>query len=121
VRVADDQIWLSYPELTDATLTGSYDLNLKDPPPGDEYELGQTYMLYYYKGELYGTLGAFWHTEIAQPASGGPLQVGPVSATTPELAVSMTIDVDQYGFTQVEAITGSGHAYLFSATRSLQP
>ena len=68
------------------------------------------------RGILYGDLGAFWPTEIVRMSPSGPILVGPVSMTTPELPVSMTIELQGASIAQVTAVTGSGHTYVFAAS-----
>jgi len=62
-----------------------------------------------------GDLGAFWSSEMTRPDPDGPLAVGPVPMTTPELPVSLTIAMHGEAFPEVEAVTGSGHHYTFTA------
>jgi hypothetical protein len=122
LRVADGEAYL--PSLTseEARPDVRYDLRLVSAGPGaTDYVSGQVYALVSYNDGLYGELGSFYHTELTTNAAGDQIQVGPVSPTAPELAVSMKIDVQDAQFTRVSAVTASGHEYLFSASPTPQP
>lgn len=98
-------------------LSGWYELYLLEGAAG-EYEQGTPYRLYYSRRAIQSALGSFWGSEASDPAAGSPIRVGPVSATSPELAIGMQIEFVASGLTQVEVTTGSGNSYSFSASRS---
>lgn len=101
---------------------GTYDLRLLNAASGGtEYLSDHVYSLSYEAGRLISDLGVFWYSEIALPSADGKIAVGPVPATEPALAVSMILQVKplywEYGqITQLSAVTGSGHRYVFAAT-----
>lgn len=101
-------------------LSGGYRLELEESLDlGTEYEPSETYRLAYRDNEgISSDLGSFWHTELSQTAEGGSIEVGPVPITSPQLAVSMTLEVEAESVTRVHATTGSGHRYRFRATRA---
>ena len=121
LRVPDDQSWLEYPvHDADDPLAGLYELRLQDASAGaSEYSADKVYSFRYYEGAIASDLGSFWNSEISRAEPGGPFTVGPVPATAPELAISMSMEVGEQGFTQVRATTASGHAYVFAAARTL--
>ena len=67
---------------------------------------------------ILGELGSFWGSEASDPAAGSPIRVGPVSATSPELAIGMQLEFVASGLTEVQVTTGSGNTYTFSASRA---
>lgn len=115
LRLADDEKWLPYPPQPEPYKQGNYDLRLTDAD-GDEYSADQAYLVHYVFSSFNGPFGSFWHTEIHQDSPDGPLLVGPVPMTSPELAVSLIVDVKGGRFTRFQATTGSGHHYTFSAS-----
>jgi hypothetical protein len=98
-------------------LSGWYELYLL-AGAGAEYEQGTPYRFHYSRRAIQGDLGSFWGSEATDPAAGSPIRVGPVSATSPELAIGMQIEFVASGLTQVDVTTGSGNTYTFSARRS---
>jgi hypothetical protein len=126
--------WLTYPtawlrvpdgdpgllhshSLDDPPSGGRYDLRLTDAAPGaTEYVRDHVYSLSYYGGRLISDFGAFWYSEIAPPDADGAFAVGPVPMTDPALAISMVLHVTGTLISQVSAVTGSGHEYVFAAT-----
>lgn len=118
LRLPDDAVFLeamgkpSEPE----ALSGWYELRLTDGTAG-EYQSGVPYRFLYSRRAIEGALGAFWGTEASDPAAGGPIRVGPVAATSPELPVSLQIEFSEHGLTEVKAQTASGNSYSFSAQR----
>ncbi len=120
LRLADDEAWLPYPEQPEPYRQGVYDLRLTDAD-GDEYSNEQVYIVHFVFGSFNGPFGSFWHTEIHRDTPDGPLLVGPVPMTQPELAVSLSVDVKDGHFTRFQALTGSGHHYTFSASVEAAP
>jgi hypothetical protein len=122
LRVADGQIWLTPASVPGQPYaSGSYQLILSSAAPGaTEYLPDTTYHLIYDRGRLSGDLGSFWTSEISplnDSRSGiGSFRVGPVPETDPALPVSLSMDIGAGVFTHVAAVTGSGHAYEFSAS-----
>jgi hypothetical protein len=98
-------------------LSGWYELYLLEGA-GAEYEQGAPYRFHYSRRAIQGELGSFWGSEASDPAAGSPIRVGPVSATSPELAIGMQIQFVASGLTRVEVTTGSGNTYTFRASRS---
>jgi len=103
-------------EASEALDPASYDLVLSAPSNGSEYTADKTYRFVYYVHGVGGDLGAFWPTEITRPTPEGPVQVGPVPTTVPELPVYLTMQHAGTRITTIDAVTGSGHAYTFTAT-----
>jgi len=100
-------------------LTGWYTLELDGADAGaTEYDAARTYRLSYdgVRG-IASDLGSFWHTEISRIESPAALQVGPVPATSPELAISMRLETSADSVSRVFATTASGHHYEFAAAR----
>lgn len=97
-------------------LSGWYELYLVQGAAG-EYLQSTAYRFHYSRRAIGGALGSFWGTEASDPAAGSPIRVGPVSATSPELPTSLSIEFSATGLTQVDVKTASGNAYIFSATR----
>jgi hypothetical protein len=102
--------------LEPTALAGRYELRLREGE-GGEYVRNVPYALWYSRRSMGGHLGSFWGTEASDPAAGSPVRVGPVPATSPELPVSLQLDFDEGGFTQVRATTASRNAYTFDVTR----
>lgn len=127
LRVPPDQLWLvqPYQSFDPDALEGSYSLTLSSVEASangaTEYVPGKTYKLSYWRHAIGGDLGSFWQTEASAPTAVGPLRVGPVPATAPELPTEMSLDFDEQGFTRVAATTGSGHTYVFGATKDAPP
>lgn len=127
LRVPPDQLWLvnEYQSFDPGALEGSYSLTLTSSDAsadgGTEYVAGKTYNLSYRRHAIAGDLGSFWQSEASDPAAVGPLRVGPVPATAPELPTEMILDFDEQGFTRVAATTASGHTYVFAATKDAPP
>jgi len=98
---------------------GWYTLTLDGADPdATEYDATKTYRLFYEAGRgIASDLGSFWNTEISGMESPAGLQVGPVPATAPELAVSMQLETSADSLSRVRATTGSGHHYEFAAAR----
>jgi hypothetical protein len=97
-------------------LNGSYELYLLRGA-ADEYQQGTPYHFHYSRRAIHGALGSFWGSEASDPNAGSPIRVGPVSATSPELPTSLSIEFSAAGLTQVDVKTASGNAYIFSAKR----
>lgn len=117
LRVPDGELWLTTPKSSGQQ---RYSLELVRAD-GDEYtaEPNEWNLLdFWYHGGISSPLGAFWNTETRLSADGSTLDVGPVPLTTPELAVSMSIHIEQDELTDLTAITGSGHHYEFELTRT---
>ncbi len=114
LRAEDGQHWLPLPAYPPQFENANYELQLTDSD-GDEYAPGQTYVMHYFRSSFGGDLGSFWYSEISQASPDGPLVVGPVALTQPQLAVAMSVDIDNGHFTRFQATTGSGHHYAFSA------
>lgn len=100
-------------------LAGMYTLSLDRAGAGaTEYDAAKNYRLRYVAGEgIASDLGSFWHSEIHRADSS--LQVGPVPATSPELAVSMVLETSADSVSRVRATTASGHDYEFTAARGV--
>jgi len=120
LRVPYEQPWLAYAAPSNAVdpLEGRYELTLLSTSDGGEYLIDETYSLAYSRRTLSGALGSFWFYEMSDPAGGSPLEVGPVPATSPELATTMRIAFDAQGFTRASVTTASGHDYEFAVRRA---
>lgn len=107
----------------DAVLSGAYQLDLEGAETGGtEYTADKSYRFNYWSDRgIASDLGSFWNTEIGligpPDLSDHDISVGPVSATAPELAVSMVLETDASGVTRVYANTASRQHYEFRATR----
>ncbi len=120
LRVAEGETWLVATGESKA-LPGAvgYSLKLVDADPGaTEYTPDAPYFMRLARGELWGDLGSFFGSELTRPVEAGPILVGPVPPTVPNLAVAMVIELSGEQFTKVTATTASGHHYTFSATPS---
>ena len=118
LRIPDGDDWLNRTQGDEETPGGdTYELQLQEADAG-EYSVQRSYRLGYVLGGLFGDLGSFFNTEMQRISSSGPLVVGPVAVTDPALPVSLSIELDGKRFTQVTAVTGSGHRYTFSATKA---
>jgi hypothetical protein len=122
LRVADDQPYLADPLPDLPEESGTYELRLLRADAGaTEYVPDTVYSLSYFDRGLSGDLGAFWVTELSRAAPGGPIQVGPVAPTTPELPIAMSIEVHDKRLTQVTAVTAAGDTFTFSAMLPASP
>ncbi len=120
LRVAEGERWLPWDTaLEQDPLVGTYELRLESAEAGaDEYSSDQTYQLYFRGVSIASDLGSFWYTEMHRnSAAPTMIQIGPVAMTAPELATIMTLEHDPESISRVQAITGSGHTYVFSAVR----
>ena len=113
LRVADGKNWL--PQGTSPYAPQAYDLRLTQADSGAEYVPAKIYGLNYFRAAFSGDLGSFALSETSQASPDAPLIVGPVPMTVPELPVSLVIQVQDQQFTELQAVTGSGHHYTFSA------
>ena len=120
LRVRDGEVWLDRPPYDDKDpLMGRYDLLfVSSATGGTEYVAGKPYNLAYWRHALSGSLGSFWGSEMSEPSQGSPVKIGPVAATSPELPVTVQVEFDALGFTQVTAQTASGNSYTFTATHA---
>jgi hypothetical protein len=119
LRVAHGEPWLPWESpLEENPLLGIYDLTLESAD-ADEYSPAQTYRLYFRREGIASDLGSFWHAEMQVGEPGQPIVVGPVSMTAPELATALRLETDaeSQSITRVEALTGSGHNYVFNVAR----
>jgi hypothetical protein len=127
VRLMSDANWLPNPPRTEMMQRDRYSLALSTADAGaTEYVAGKAYSLRYVRGDghsgLEGDLGTFSPLELSMDgadgadSANGTLHVGPVSETEPQLAVSLTIQIQNAQFTQVAATTGNGHHFTFTAT-----
>lgn len=99
-------------------MLGNYELTLiPEESVGTEYVADTTYELRYQDHTIAGQLGSFWTDEIAPLSGGSPLRVGPVP-TSPSLPTSLSLDVDNTGFTRIGVSTPSGGHYLFAVRHS---
>jgi hypothetical protein len=119
LRVRDDLHWLERsPSLGPEHLTGLYELTLiANASTGNAFAAGRSYRLFHFQDGLGGDLGSFWSSEMTDARAGSPLRTGPVSATVPELPISLTLDFGAAGFTGVSATTASGESYQFTAKK----
>jgi hypothetical protein len=115
-RVRADAVWLDRGKVSrPEPMAGRYDLTLiPEESLGSEFAAGTTYQLRYHDHTIAGDLGSFWTDELSPLSEGSPLRVGPVSATSPTLPTSLTLDFDTTGFTGVTAGTPSGGRYRFA-------
>jgi hypothetical protein len=123
LRIADGQAWFPYPAPSEGLLeSAQYDLRLVTADPGaTEYVAGKVYSVLTMPDGLTGDLGSFWFTEMTRSGASDRIEVGPVSPTAPELAVSMTIELDARVPKRMTAITGSGHKYVFAVSLEPEP
>ncbi len=120
LRVPDGEPWLDSNAFEpNQPLIGHYSLWLKEAiDGGTEYSGSQPYGLRYTEQGISGALGSFWLTELKRRSPEGPIDVGPVPATLPTLAVAMTLELDGGALVLVRASTASGFNYIFSAARA---
>jgi hypothetical protein len=121
VPLKDGEQWLPGPYDSADEAKDSYDLAMISADAGaTEYVPGRAYSLFYIHGAPHGgiggDLGAFSYLELSQAGADGALQAGPVSFTEPQLAVSLTVQVQNDLFTKIVATTGNGHHFTFTAT-----
>ncbi len=117
LRIADGDRWLDRaPGSQNLARSATYSLQLVQAEEGAaEYTKQGSYRLYF-NGAVAGDLGSFFNSELNRPTSDGPILVGPVAPTESALAVQMSIDLVGDVFSQVSAVTASGHHYTFDAT-----
>jgi hypothetical protein len=121
LRLADDQRGLpgSHSESPLLPFQGNYELRLIEPlSPGTGFDPLHTYVVTYLPAwGLYGDLGAFYYTEIsAEPATNGPILVGPVPATDPALPVSIRFDREGSVLTHATVVDVRGVVSEFELT-----
>ena len=118
LRLTNGQQWLPWDSDVSKPgdpLTGLYSLSLvSSSTGGSEYDATTQYRFFYSGRGIAGSLGSFWQSEMKYALADGVIEVGPVSATTPELAVALKLMVGAEGLTEVQALTASGNDYLFS-------
>ena len=119
LRVPDDAEYLEVMggALEPENLMGWYDLYLLEGA-GAEYQLSTPYRFHYSRRAILGELGSCWGSEASDPAAGSPIRVGPVSATSPELAIGMQLEFVASGLPEVQVTSGSGNTDTFRATRA---
>ena len=119
LRLPDGELWLETKSIAQPA-EGRYDLRLtKADDGGDEFTATTVYRLSYFYTGINSDLGSFHHSEMKRIAPGGTIRVGPVPMTSLELAVQLDIDGIDDAFTEIAAITGSGHHYRFALKRAV--
>lgn len=117
--IADEEPWLTGNEIASPS-EGEYWLIFTSADDGGtEYGPNTAYRLSYSSRGIASDLGSFFHSEMKRIAPGGTIRVGPVPITSPELAVQLDIYGIDDAFTEVTAITGSGHHYTFELKREV--
>ncbi len=100
-------------------LWGQYELTLMGSSAGaTEYRPGKVYAFNFVRDGFATDLGSFWYTEWLYSPEDYSFEVGPVPATVPELATSLSVEANPVdGITWVQAHTATGNSYGFAAAR----
>jgi len=117
--VNDGEFWLNASAGDPSGIaTGSYDLRLLSAEADDpRYVMGAGYRLFYsVERGIGGDLGAFFGREIVR-VSDDLTEVGPVSPSSPELPVSLSLTTREGAFIDITARLSNGHSFKFEATR----
>ncbi len=99
-------------------LEGGYELALASAQGGSAYTTEGAYELTYFRYGMHGPFGSFWGSEMTAPVN-GKIRVGPVPATSPDLATTLELSYLDDDLTEVVANVASGATYTFTAKRRL--
>ncbi len=95
---------------------GDYDLKAVENPAGELLHL--SLLSGSSRGVIFGSLGAFWGTEVSWNEDEQILTAGPVPETAPDLPTQLTLHFDAEQLMQVEALAPSGEVHAYTAERA---